>query len=289
MRTSAGAPSATTRACVEQHHPVGVLRGEREVVHRRDERQAGLRAEAVEQLERLLLVADVEGGGRLVEQDDPRLLRERACDDDALLLAAAERPETPVGEREQVEPRERAGGRVAVARSLLRERAEMRRPAEEHVLGDGHPRRRRRLLRHDGDEPRELRARELVDAGRPSRTISPANGTSRAIARSSVVLPAPFGPMSASHSPSATDTSDAVDDGAAAELDRDAAHVDHAAPPRVVRRTSAKNGAPQNAVTTPSGISAGASAVRAIDVGEDEEARADDHGERDAARGSRRP
>src|SRR5437667_11884450 len=42
------------------------------------------------------------------------------------------------------------------------------------------------------------------------------------------------------------------------------ASVAHAAPPRVVRRTSAKNGAPKNAVTMRRGISAGASAVRAI-------------------------
>ena len=55
---------------------------------------------------------------------------------------------------------------------------------------------------------------------RPSSAISPANGTSRAIARRSVVFPAPFGPMSASHSPSATVGVDAVDDGPPAELHR---------------------------------------------------------------------
>ena len=83
-------------SAVEEQHAVGVLRGEREVVHRGDQRQPGLLAKAVEQVERLLLVPDVERGGRLVEQDDRRLLRERAGDDDALLLAAGERPEPPV-------------------------------------------------------------------------------------------------------------------------------------------------------------------------------------------------
>ena len=54
-------------------------------------------------------MADVERGGRLVEQHDRRLLRERPRDDDTLLLAARERPEPPVGERQEIEPRERAG------------------------------------------------------------------------------------------------------------------------------------------------------------------------------------
>ena len=40
-----------------------------------------------------------------------------------------------------------------------------------------------------------------------SSQIWPVNGRSRAIARRSVVFPAPFGPMSASHSPSATSAS----------------------------------------------------------------------------------
>src|SRR6185503_19708776 len=58
---------------------------------------------------------------------------------------------------------------------------------------------------------------------------------------------------------------DRVDHRPSPELDRDAAKLDrgHAEPARVVRRTSAKNGAPKNAVTTPSGTSAGESAVRA--------------------------
>ena len=134
--------------------------------------EPGLRAQPVEELERLLLMPDVERGGRLVEEDDLRLLRERARDDDALLLTAGERPEAAVGEREEVEPRERARRRVAVARALLRERAEVRRPAEEHVLRDRHPGRSRRLLRDDGDEPRELRACEVVDRAAVERDLA---------------------------------------------------------------------------------------------------------------------
>src|SRR5207249_1828457 len=59
---------------------------------------------------------------------------------------------------------------------------------------------------------------------------------------------------------------DAVDDVPACELDGDAREGERAqaAILRDVRRTTAKNGAPKKAVTTPIGSSAGDSAVRAI-------------------------
>ena len=58
----------------------------------------------------------------------------------------------------------------------------------------------------------------------------------------------------------------ALDDVATAQLDGHALQSQrrHAAIRLEVRRTTAKNGAPKNAVTTPIGISAGESAVRAI-------------------------
>ena len=69
----------------------------------------GLGPQHVEQLERLLLVPDVERGGRLVEEDDAGLLRQRTGDDGALLLASRERPQPALPEPEQVEALERAG------------------------------------------------------------------------------------------------------------------------------------------------------------------------------------
>src|SRR3954467_1045417 len=51
------------------------------------------------------------------------------------------------------------------------------------------------------------RARSRCDSERrssPSNSIEPANDTSDAIVRSSVVLPAPFGPITATHSPGST-------------------------------------------------------------------------------------
>ena len=275
---------------VEEQHPVGVLRGEREVVHRRDERQPRLRAQAVEQLERLLLVPDVERGGRLVEEHDARLLRERARDDDALLLAA--------GERARAGARGRRAGRAARARAPPR-RGRARPPSPSGPRCGVRPRSTYSATVIQGGvdgscgttaTSRASSARaQLGDSGARRARSRRENGTSRAIARSSVVLPAPFGPMSASHSPSRDRRVDRVDDGAAAELDRDAAQLDraHPTPPRVVRRTSAKNGAPKNAVTTPSGISAGRERRARDDVREHEEPRADDRRTAAAARGSR--
>ena len=51
-----------------------------------------------------------------------RLLRERAGDDDPLALAAAQRAERSVAERQQVEPRERPRRRFAVGLPLARQR-----------------------------------------------------------------------------------------------------------------------------------------------------------------------
>src|SRR6266487_4713531 len=54
---------------------------------------------------------------------------------------------------------------------------------------------------------RESSARRIVAVGRPSSAMDPANDTSRAMARNNVVLPPPFGPIRASHSPGATSRS----------------------------------------------------------------------------------
>ncbi len=103
-------------------------------MHGGDERQAPRDAERVEDLERLLLVPDVERGGRLVEEDDRRLLGERPGDDDPLALAAGERAERAIAQAVEIELDEGSRRGVAVVRALARERPEVRRAAEEDVL-----------------------------------------------------------------------------------------------------------------------------------------------------------
>ena len=250
---------------VEQHHAVGVLCGEREVVHRGDEREPRLGAKRVEQLERLLLMADVERCSRLVEQDDPRLLRERTCDHDTLLLAAGQRPETPPRVAEQVEPRERLGRGPAIPQTLLGERAEVRRAAEEHVLAHRHPGRSRGLLRDDGEQPGELGPTEPGGVAAVERDGAREGHQARDRPQQRR-LPRPVRADERDPLALRNVEIDVAHDRPPAELHGHPPEADrrHAAVVLVERRTSAKKGAPRNAVTTPSGISAGESAVRAI-------------------------
>ncbi len=100
---------------------------------------------------------------RLVEQQERRLLRERAREHRSLLLAAGERRERPLGKLAEVEPVERLLGGVEVARALGGERADVRRAAEQHVLADAHPRRQQRRLRDEREPPSELAPGQLRD------------------------------------------------------------------------------------------------------------------------------
>ena len=80
-------------------------------------------------------------------------------------------------------------------------------------------------------------------------------------------MPAPFGPMSPTHSPRSTEnetpsTTLRLPSSTVTLLQPKRRHTE--AIRLEVRRTTAKNGAPKNAVTTPIGSSPGESAVRAI-------------------------
>ena len=75
-------------------------------------------AQVGDELERLLLMADVEGRGRLVEQQDRRLLGDRARQHDPLPLAAAQRAEEPADERLELQPLDRLRGDPTVFAAL---------------------------------------------------------------------------------------------------------------------------------------------------------------------------
>ena len=121
--------------------------------------------------------------------------------------------------------------------------------------------------------------RPSSSAGRPHRRTEPRCGSSPAIACTSVVLPAPFGPITQTHAPAATSRRTSVTIGrppsstessrisrardTSSAVDRDLALRPHAAARPLRRRIATKNGAPMNAVITPIGISAGDTTVRA--------------------------
>src|SRR5262245_23164700 len=147
---------------------------------------------------------------------------------------------------------------------LAPEVREMRRSAEQHVLAHGDVAGDERHLRHERHAPRHLLARERVGAvaenangavevdktgdGSQGRGLA---GAVRADERD------PFTVLDV--------RGELVDHPGTAERDGDAVERERChARARLVRRTTAKNGAPKNAVTTPIGNSAGDTIVRAM-------------------------
>ena len=115
MSTSFGGSARDLAAAVHQHETVGVLACVREVVHRAEDSKASVSAKRCDQLEHLLLGADVERARRLVEEQQPRVLGDRAGENGTLPLAAAQRAEAAVDEMRRVEPCERRARRGDVA------------------------------------------------------------------------------------------------------------------------------------------------------------------------------
>ena len=153
-------------------------------------------------------------GGRLVEDEQARLLGEGARDDAALALTAAQMIEWQIREPEHTGRRHRGAGGRSIERALEIAPGPMRVAAHQHqipTLKGTRP----RPLRHDRDPPRQLRAAQPAN-GLSSRRISPAAGSStRVSSRISVVLPELFGPITPTISPGATssETSTARRDG----------------------------------------------------------------------------
>ena len=195
--TAAGGPSAATRPSARSTMRSAQARRARG----RGPRPAPptpQRAHLVQHAEELQLVADVEVRRRLVEQQHPRLLRQ----------AAGQRRELPLAGRERARAAARPAGAMPVCSSARAtaassvgverpERAAVRIAAERHALRDRSAR--------PGPPPRDVTSasarasasRGHSASGRPQSRTSPAAGSSRpASARTSVDLPAAFGPTS---------------------------------------------------------------------------------------------
>ena len=113
---------------------------------------AALAIEPAEQGGDVELVAEIERRRRLVEQQDVRLLGQRAGDDDALLLAAGERGETAALEGERCPVAASASRAIGhVARALEFEGAEVGVAPHQGDLEHGVVEREVRFLRHDRD------------------------------------------------------------------------------------------------------------------------------------------
>ena len=144
----------------------------------------------------------------LVEEQQPRLGRQRACQFEALAFEQRQRARRGVGAAQHAEPVERLdGGRLDDARGRRPPRPpRSERRADEHVLEDGETLERTRDLRRcvrcpcgNGRGPHDA-----VTSTPSSVTVPESARRSPAIRLSSVVLPAPFGPTMPTASPSAT-------------------------------------------------------------------------------------
>src|SRR5579863_1651958 len=231
-------------------------------MHRRDDAQSALVAQFVNQLQDELAVADVEGGGRLVEQQQRRLLGDGPRQDGALRLTARERPEWATGERRELESIDDVPGDGAVMGALCSKERNMRRASEQHVLGYRHLGRENGALGDDGYRASEFlflacRNRLAVEADFALEVDESADGAKER------TLATPVRADQAEPAARGDGEVDVIDGEVVAIANREPVDVDPHADRLDWRRTNRKNGAPTKAVTTPSGTSAGASAVRA--------------------------
>src|SRR5919201_1965520 len=143
-------------------------RGESDVVQHGDHGQIA-RARELADAE---LVGEVEMRGRLVEQEDVGLLRERHREDDALALAAGELPEGSIREVGRVDVRHGACDRVVIAVGESTEGPRVRRAAERDDLAGREREGRVERLRHQGESPRPLAIRQGADGAAVERHLA---------------------------------------------------------------------------------------------------------------------
>ena len=160
--------------------------------------------EPAERVGERLLVGQVDAGGRLVEEEQVGLAGQRPGDQHALLLAAGELGDAvarPVGQADHLE---RVVDRGAVG---ARERAQQPAPGQpagrDHLPHrGGYAGRGAGALRHEADPAPVARS---ASSGVPKSSSEPAvSGSSPVSARTSVDLPEPLAPISATNSPGAT-------------------------------------------------------------------------------------
>ena len=123
-------------------------------MQRRDHGEPVGEPEPVDELQHLLLVAEVEGGGGLVEQEHGGLLGQRPGEHDALPLAAGQvRRAVRAANADRSSRSSTDAGDLPVVAALPAEIGDVRRAAEQGVVEHGHVGRQRRGLRGVGDQP----------------------------------------------------------------------------------------------------------------------------------------
>ncbi len=182
-----------------QDHDAVAQRGDFLHDVRREEQAPARAAQRAKLVAQRAHAHDVEAVGRLVEQDRRRIVHERARDRDLHALALRESLRAPIGERARARASRSARRR---AHSSAAPDKTVQRAVVADVLARGQARVQPARVRQHADA---LAHREAVaqDVEVARRFAVPASGvTSVASMRSSVVLPAPFGPSRPVISPS---------------------------------------------------------------------------------------
>ncbi len=229
------------RRAVDADQLVGVGRQLEQIVRHRHHRQVQVAPQPLQQRVELMLRRQVEPGRRLVEQQETSLRTERTRQERALLLAAGELADAASGVTRQPDELDRFVDDAPVRTGREPKEPEAARPAHHDHVAHRHRKARieLRTLRHVADLVRG--AAELRPGTFPSTRTSPRVGVTRPDnTRSSVVLPAPFGPMIPRKRPDATVQLDVPQHRMRVDVDGDAAQFDDR---RLVRghcRASAK-------------------------------------------------
>ena len=251
-------------ALVQHQQPVGELPGQGEVVHHRQHGQRPFPAQLVHQFQRRHPAAQVQRAGRLVEQQHRGVLGQGPGQHRPLQLAAGQGAERAPGHRGQVHPVEQPGADLPVGLRLGAQVADVRGPAQQHVVQGGHVRGQLRELGDVRDEtgqgaPAHPGGRLPADGYRP---LMPHESRGGAKERR---LAGPVAANDAQPLPVRDLLADLSQRLRGAVPDADPVEADHASSCRAFLewRMNRKNGAPARAVITPIGTSSGDCTVRA--------------------------
>ncbi len=161
--SSRGRPVELDRSLHHQH-TVEVVGDGAELVRHEQDGRAVLRDEVDERVAELSLRLGVDAGDRLVEHEQVGFARERACDQDTLLLPAGELEHRPAGELGQADRLDRVVDRGTIARACPTPPAPTSEPTGRDDLADGDREigREHATLR-DVSEPGPIRERVRID------------------------------------------------------------------------------------------------------------------------------
>ena len=189
---------------MQEQGPIGERGGQVQVVKHGDDRQGPGPPQACEHPQQRDLVPQVEVQGRLVEEEERRLLGEGEGHEHSLALTPGELVDRTLHETVGIGVAQGVGHRVGVPVRRTEQGGGVRDAPEGDDLGHGQPGRQLGELGQDGDASRDLEPGPVALRSTQDEDLSPVGARVPASTRSSVVLPLPFAPRTATSSPAPT-------------------------------------------------------------------------------------